>query len=113
MCRDVLRKLGHAKSLLSSYVRIRETAADPGTSPELANTKADLENILEDLADLEDLDDSVTAVESNPSRYGLSVEEVRRRRGFVDQVKDQVAELRDSATTTYRSQQVLFGFWGC
>jgi member of the syntaxin family of t-SNAREs len=111
--RDVLRKLGQAKSLLSSYVRIRDTAADPGASPELANTKADLETILEDLVDLDDLDDSVTAVESDPSRYGLSVEEVRRRRGFVDQVKDQVEELRDSATTTYSSQQVLFSRWSC
>jgi hypothetical protein len=104
--RDVLRKLGQAKSLLSSYVRIRDTVANPSTSPELANTKADLEAILEDLSDLDDLDGSVTAVESNPSRYGLSIEEVRRRRGFVDQVKDQVEDLRESVTTTYNSQQV-------
>ena len=104
--RDVLRKLGQANSLLSSFVRIRDTVADPLTSPELANTKADLEAILEDLSDLEDLDGSVTAVESNPSRYGLSIEEVRRRRGFVEQVKDQVEDLRESATKTYNSQQV-------
>jgi member of the syntaxin family of t-SNAREs len=87
-------------------VRIRDTVANPSTSPELANTKADLEAILEDLSDLDDLDGSVTAVESNPSRYGLSIEEVRRRRGFVDQVKDQVEDLRESVTTTYNSQQV-------
>jgi hypothetical protein len=105
--RDVLRKLGQANSLLSSFVRIRDTVADPVTSPELANTKADLEAILEDLSDLEDLDGSVTAVESNPSRYGLSIEEVRRRRGFVEQVKDQVEDLRESATRTYNSQQVV------
>jgi member of the syntaxin family of t-SNAREs len=104
--RDVLRKLGQANSLLSSFVRIRDTVADPLTSPELANTKADLEAILEDLSDLEDLDGSVTAVESNPSRYGLSIEEIRRRRGFVEQVKDQVEDLRESATRTYNSQQV-------
>jgi t-SNARE syntaxin family protein len=91
---------------LSSYIRIRDTAADPDASPELANTKADLETILEDLVDLDDLDDSVTAVESNPSQYGLPVEEIRRRRGFVEQVKDQVEELRDSATRIYNSQQV-------
>ena len=86
--RDVLRKLGQARGLLASYNRIRDTATDPKTSPELANTKADLEAILEDLTDLDDLDDSVTVVESDPSRYGLSVEEVRRRRGFVEQVRD-------------------------
>jgi hypothetical protein len=109
MRRDVLRKLGEAKALLSSYIRIRETAADPEASPELANTKADLETILDDLADLDDLDDSVTAVESDPSHFGISVEEVRRRRGFVEQVKDQVEELRHSATSTYSSRVCLTG----
>jgi hypothetical protein len=63
-----------------------------------------LEAILEDLADLDDLDDSVTAVESDPLRYGLSVEEVRRRRGFVEQVKDQIEDLRDSTTKAYNFQ---------
>lgn len=104
--RDVIRKLGQGRALLASYNRIRDTAADPKTSPELANTKLDLEAILEDLADLDDLDDSVAVVESNPSRYGLSVEEVRRRRGFVDQVKDQVEDLRDSSLKAYNFQQV-------
>jgi len=104
--RDVLRKLGQARGLLASYNRIRDTATDPKTSPELANTKADLEAILEDLTDLDDLDDSVTVVESDPSRYGLSVEEVRRRRGFVEQVRDQVQDLRDTSVKAYTSQQV-------
>lgn len=106
LLRDVLRKLGQARGLLASYTRIRDTATDPKSSPELANTKSDLEAILEDLTDLDDLDDSVTVVESDPSRYGLSVEEVRRRRGFVEQVRDQVQDLRDSSTKAYNSQQV-------
>jgi hypothetical protein len=104
--RDVLRKLGQARGLLASYNRIRDTATDPKTSPELGNTKTDLEAILEDLTDLDDLDDSVTVVESDPSRYGLSVEEVRRRRGFVEQVRDQVQDLRDMCVKAYNSHQV-------
>jgi member of the syntaxin family of t-SNAREs len=99
----VLRKLGQARSLLSSYNRIRETVTDPKTSPELANTKIDLDAILEDLADLDDLEESVAAVELDPTRYGLSAEEVRRRRGFVDQIRDQVEDLQESI---YNTQQV-------
>jgi Syntaxin 6, N-terminal len=106
----VLRKLGQARSLLASYERIRDQALDPKTSPELANTKSDLEAILEDLADLDDLDDSVTVVESEPSRFGLSVEEVRRRRGFVDQIKDQVEDLRFASTTAYQALRVPISF---
>lgn len=79
---------------------------DPKTSPELANTKSELEGLLEDLADLDDLDDSVTVVESDPSRYGLSIEEVRRRRGFVEQVKDQIEDLRESSARSYRFDEV-------
>lgn len=106
----MLRKLGQARSLLASYERIRDQALDPKTSPELANTKSDLEAILEDLADLDDLDDSVTVVESEPSRFGLSVEEVRRRRGFVDQIKDQVEDLRFASTRAYQALRVPISF---
>jgi len=69
-----------------------------------------LEAILEDLTDLDDLDASVTVVESNPLLYGLSIEEVRRRRGFVDQVKDQVEDLRDASTKTFNSQHQVSPF---
>lgn len=62
--------------------------------------------MLNDLADLDDLDDSVTAVESDPSRYNLTNEEVRRRRGFVDQIKDQIEDLRDATTKASDSSQV-------
>lgn len=102
----MLRKIGQARSLLSSYHRIRETVSDPKTSPELANTKVDLDAILEDLADLDDLEESVAAVESDPICYGLSVEEVRRRRGFVDQIRDQVEDLQESSQKIYNNLQV-------
>ena len=106
LCRDVLRKLGQAKALLASYARIRATAHDPKTSPELANTRQDLDAILDDLTDLDDLDASVSAVEADPARYGLAPEEARRRRGFVDQVRDQVQDLKDASARTYNSSQV-------
>jgi Syntaxin 6, N-terminal len=53
------------------------------------------------LADLDDLDESVRAVEESPSLFGLSLDQVRRRRGFVDQVKDQIEELRDLSRKAY------------
>ena len=65
-----------------------------------------MDALLDDLTDLEDLDDSVAAVEADPARYGLSPEEVRRRRGFVDQVKDQVEDLKDASLRAYSPSQV-------
>jgi len=92
--------------LLESYARIRNTATDPSTSPELANTKADLEGLFNELADLDDLEDSVAAVELNPGYFNLTTEEVRRRRGFVDQIKDQIDDLRTAANDAYDESQV-------
>lgn len=49
-------------------------------------------NLLE--ADLEDLDESVRVVESAGDRWGLGDEEIRKRRSFVERVKNDVHGLR-------------------
>jgi Syntaxin 6, N-terminal len=104
--RDILRKLTLARSLLSSYTRIRSTTVDPLTSPELANTKSDLDALLTDLSDLDDLDAAVAVAEQDPSRYALSVEEVRRRRGFVETIKDQVDDLKRATARAQGEEEV-------
>ena len=58
------------------------------------------------MADLDDLEGSVAAVELNPGYFNLTTEEVRRRRGFVDQIKDQIDDLRAAANNAYHESQV-------
>ena len=90
---DVLTTLSETRSLFSSYLRIR-TLAKPN-SEELVQARTDLENNLATLAgDLEDLIESVSAVESDPYAYGLDVSEVGRRRGFVREVSGEVEGMR-------------------
>ena len=77
---DILSLLNRSRTHLASYLRIRSSASSVN-SPELVEARQELESTLTDLtADLQDLVDSVQAVEGDPSRYGLSVQEVRRRR---------------------------------
>ncbi|KAL2262921.1 hypothetical protein VTK26DRAFT_8970 [Humicola hyalothermophila] len=92
---DVLVQLQSARSLFTSYLRIRSlnTAA---TSPELASARADLESSLASLAeDLADLVESVKAVETNPSQYGLHADEVARRKRLVQEVGGEVDDMRE------------------
>ncbi|CAG9954209.1 unnamed protein product [Clonostachys rosea f. rosea IK726] len=92
---DVLSQLNTTRSLFSSYLRIRSLTTT-ASSPELASARSDLETALGDLADdLEDLVDSVQAIESDPSQFGISKEEVKRRQRLVQDVGGHIDEMRE------------------
>ncbi|KAL4929690.1 SNARE domain protein [Aspergillus undulatus] len=91
---DVLSTLNTTRPLFSSYLRIRSLAKSP-SNPELQQARSELETTLTDLtADLDDLVESVRAVEQDPYRFGLDIEEVQRRRKLVDDVGKEIEEMR-------------------
>ncbi|KAI1113684.1 SNARE domain-containing protein [Nemania sp. NC0429] len=93
---DVLAQMQSTRPLFASYLRIRSLSSTPAQSPEVASARADLESALSTLAeDLADLVESVRAVESDPSRYGLSAHEVSRRKKLVDEVGGEVGDMRE------------------
>ena len=88
------------RSLFSSYLRIRSLASS-ASSPELTQARTELETNIQDLStDLQDLVDSVKAVEGDPFRYGLDIDEVGRRRKLVKDVSDEVENMRQELTKT-------------
>ncbi|TQW05132.1 syntaxin 6 [Cordyceps javanica] len=92
---DVLTQLSSARPLFASYLRIRSLAS-AASSPELASARADLETALSSLAeDLSDLVASVQAVESSPAAYGLSADEVARRKRLVQEVGGEIEDMRE------------------
>lgn len=93
--RDVQTQISSARSLFASYLRIRSLTTD-ASSPELASARTDLESSLSSLAeDLGDLVASVQAIESDPSRFGISADEVRRRKRLVQEVGGEIEDMRD------------------
>ena len=117
---DVLTTLSQTRTLFSSYLRIRTLASSRSATskPELLQARTDLEaNIETLLADVEDLRESIAAVEGDPYRFGLDVAEVQRRRGFVREVAGEIEGMRSElsggagdgsiagATTTGRDTQ--------
>ncbi|KAK0291824.1 hypothetical protein LTR91_008834 [Friedmanniomyces endolithicus] len=100
---DILALLQQSRPLLSSYQRIRSSASS-ANSPELTEARGELEGTLTDLtADLQDLVESVRAVEGDPARYGLTVQEVGRRRKLVDDVAREVEDMQKQLNHTVQS----------
>lgn len=92
---DVLSQLTQTRSLFTSYLRIRSLTPN-ATSPELKSARADLETALLELSeDLADLVESVAAVQDDPYKYGLEIEEVARRKRLVDEVGNEVEDMRE------------------
>ncbi|KAM0278549.1 hypothetical protein ACHAQH_005117 [Verticillium albo-atrum] len=100
---DVLAQLDHTRPLFKSYLRIRSLST-AASSPELASARTDLESALATLAeDLADLVDSVSAIEDDPSQFGLAATEVTRRKRLVQDVGAEVASMRSDLTKTLES----------
>lgn len=92
---DVLSQMTNARPLFASYLRIRSLTTK-ATSPELVSARADLEDALSSIADdLEDLVDTVQAIEANPAQFGLSAQEVRRRKRLVQEVGGEIEDMRE------------------
>ena len=67
----------------------------------MKEARQELESTVQDLStDLQDLVDSVKAVEGDPFRYGLDIEEVGRRRKLVQDVGDEVETMRQELART-------------
>ena len=101
----MLATLKTTRSLFASYLRIRSSASSP-TSPELTEARTELSSTIHDLStDLQDLVDSVRAVEGDPFRYGLDIEEVGRRRSLVQDVGNEVENMRQELSKTVTQRQ--------
>lgn len=92
---DVLSALSHTRPLFTSYLRIRSLSTTPH-SPELLSARTELETSLSSLAeDLADLIESVKAVQSDPYKFGLEIDEVARRARLVDEIGGEVEDMRE------------------
>jgi len=102
---DLLSLLHQTRPLLTSYLRIRSSASS-STSPELVEAREELSQNLTDLTtDLQDLHDSVRAVEGDPYKYGLDVAEVSRRRELVEEVGREVQGMQRQLEETAKNHQ--------
>ena len=102
---DVLSLLNQTRPLFSSYLRIRSSASS-AQSPELIEARNDLESTLKDLSeDLADLVQSVRAIEQDPYKFGVEIDEVSRRRRLVEEVGGELEDMREELGKTIHEAQ--------
>lgn len=66
-----------------------------GLSTMLLDISRKFQERIDDIDDnLVDLEDVVSAVEKRPEKYGISNEEILKRRAFVDQVRNDLKEMQ-------------------
>lgn len=101
---DVESNLSTLHTLLTSQERIRSQSSSRET-PAARQAADEISRVLDLLeGDLEDLDESVRAVEAVGDRWGIGEGEKKGRRAFVERVKRevQVSSSTHNSCATYR-----------
>ena len=96
---DVEANIEQAKQLIESYQRIIKTSSSD--SAEVVQTLEDIDAMFEELdADIVDLRQSVNVISQDPEKYGVTIKEVEKRRGFLSNIEGDAAKLRSLAHPT-------------
>lgn len=96
---EVQKAVNNAQGL---YQRWMELSQDPGgaTKEEVDWTTNELRNSLRSIEwDLEDLDETISIVESNPKKFNLDMMELAKRKAFITSTRQTVKELKDHMTS--------------
>ncbi|KAK9365463.1 hypothetical protein V1509DRAFT_633007 [Lipomyces kononenkoae] len=95
LAREVDSQLALLRPQAQSYI-LSLTSPSPSTGPSPATPTVDnLALTIEELElTIQDLRDSVNAVEASPEQFGLSLQQVTERRGFVDAKEAEIGRIR-------------------
>lgn len=94
-------QLSLTRPLFTSYLRIHSLTKSPQPTPELLSARSDLTTSLSLLTDdLSDLRDSISAIQADPYKYGLQIEEVSRRVRMIEEIGGEVDDMREELEKT-------------
>lgn len=109
---DVISQLNQVRPLFASFLRIRSLSAS-ATNPELLSAHTELTSALHLLNDdLNDLTESISAIQADPYKYGLEIEEVSRRSRFITQLANELEDMRDELAKDYHAAKGQAGGTG-
>ncbi|KAI8580636.1 hypothetical protein K450DRAFT_236556 [Umbelopsis ramanniana AG] len=94
--KEVEGSLDNATALFDSWKRIYNTVSSP-SNEELMWTADELSSSLEAInQDLDDLQESIAAVQAHPEAFNLSGSEVQSRNNFITRTRNTVREMEDT-----------------
>ncbi|KAA8564678.1 hypothetical protein EYC84_011583 [Monilinia fructicola] len=85
-----------ARPLFTSYLRIHSLTKSPHPTPELLSARSDLTPPPSPSSQRPlGLRDSIQAIQADPYKYGLQIEEVSRRVRMIDEIGGEVDDMRE------------------
>ncbi|MGH0188601.1 UNVERIFIED_CONTAM: hypothetical protein FKN15_029824, partial [Acipenser sinensis] len=114
LCSEVQKAVNTARGLYQRWTELLQEEALV-SKEELDWTTNELRNSLRSIEwDLEDLEETIGIVESNPRKFKIEGDEVAERRAFVESTRDTVREMKDHisspsavAKTERKSRQLI------
>ncbi|NP_001088686.1 uncharacterized protein LOC495950 [Xenopus laevis] len=113
---EVQKALNTSRGLYQRWSELLQES-QVSSAEEFDWTTNELRNSLRSIEwDLEDLEETISIVESNPRKFKITGAELSERRGFVEQTRNSVKEMRDHissprsvAFTERKNREVLLG----
>lgn len=111
---EVLKAVNAAQSLHHRWCELLQEGAG-ASKEELDWTTNELRNSLRSIEwDLEDLDETISIVESNPKKFNLDAPELMKRKAFISSTRNTVKEMKDQMTSPgaasdRKNKQALLG----
>lgn len=94
-CGEVFKALNKTRGLYLRWLELGEASSGAG-GPESDWTTTELRNALRSIEwDLEDLEDTISIVEKNPSKFKIDNKELTNRRNFIETTRQEVKDMKD------------------
>lgn len=99
LCREVQKAVNAAQSLHQRWSELLQEGGG-ASKEEMDWTTNELRNSLRSIEwDLEDLDETISIVESNPKKFNLDAAELSKRKAFITSTKQTVKEMKEQMSS--------------
>ncbi|XP_026461567.1 syntaxin-6-like [Ctenocephalides felis] len=104
---EVFKALNKTRGLYLRWLELGDASSSLG-SAEAEWTTTELRNALRSIEwDLEDLEDTISIVEKNPSKFKIDNRELSSRRNFIDSTRHEVKSMKDKMSFNRSSRTPL------
>lgn len=93
---EVSKALNKTRGLYRRWLELQDDSGLNISRDELEWTSTELRNALRSIEwDLEDLEDTISIVEKNPTKFKIDNKELSSRRNFIDETREEVKKMKD------------------
>lgn len=107
---EVVQSLRQANTLFQRWQQLVDGLAQGGSKDDLERVEKELNTSLKSIGwDLEDLNETVSLVESNPGRFKIGGQEMAQRKQFIKETTKTVSDIRNHLSSSEAKAKVAAG----